>query len=98
MARFGWTDQQYHDEVQPIFDVVVPVNVAGSMDPQRVLMLEAGKDNCMPENARKDLWVAMGRPELYTLPFTHKKAFLSFTPIGLNRAQLKVIEFFERVL
>lgn len=98
MERFGWSAQRYHDEIEPIWDFLDPVNIAGKMDPQRILMFEAGKDSCMPENSRKDLWMAMGRPELLTLPHSHKSAFISFTPIGLNRSQVKIIEFFERVL
>ena len=67
-------------------------------DPSRILIFDARDDPCISESARHDLWVAMGRPERYTIHNTHRKAFYSMTILGGNWMQAKVWQFFERTL
>ncbi len=84
--------------VVPMFLTIDPASYPGRTDPSRVLIIEAGRDTCVPENCRDDLWEALGRPEKITLDYGHKKAFLSFTPLGNNWMRRQIWDFFEAKL
>ena len=97
-ARFGWTAQDYERALEPIFMRYDPTRFPGRADPGRILMIEAGNDECVPPASREDLWKALGRPELYSLKYKHKSSFLSMTPLGSFWMQRKVYEFLANKL
>jgi dienelactone hydrolase len=97
-SRFGWDADELERRLEPLFRGFSPVEYSGSFDPSRVLIFDARDDPCIFESARHDLWVAMGRPERYTIHASHRKAFYSMTILGGNWMQRKVWEFFERTL
>mgnify|MGYP001121937722 CR=1 FL=1 len=75
-----------------------PANYPHRIDPERVLIFEAGRDQCVSEASRDALWQAMGRPERYTIMSSHRRAFFTLTPLRFNWMRGKIWRFFERVL
>lgn len=96
--RFGWSRQTYAAKLQPLYRVIDPASYPGRIDPARVLMFDAGADDCVPRDARDDLWNALGRPERITFPWTHKRSFLSMTPLGLDWTRRRIYRFLEQKL
>ena len=97
-AEFGWTPEDLERRLAPIFSTLDPANYPGRVDPDRVLIFEATRDDCMPETAREALWEAMGRPARIRLPYLHQQAFLAMTPLGLNWMRRSIWSFFRQAL
>lgn len=93
--RFGWTVEEYERALEPIFMTYDPTRFPLKADPGTILTFDAGKDKCMPPESREDFWVAMGRPERYSLNYKHKSSFLSMTALGAFWARETVYEFFD---
>ncbi len=97
-SDFGWSRDELQERLEPIFLPLDPASYPGRVDPSRVLIVEAKRDECMPANGRLALWEAMGRPERLQLNFGHKQAFLAMTPVGLNWLRHKIWRFFSQTL
>lgn len=97
-ATFGWSQDDFEAQVTPLFLPIDPASYPGRVDPSRILLFEAARDTCVPEDCRVDLWEALGRPEKITLDYGHHKAFLSITPLGNNWMRRQIWEFFETKL
>jgi hypothetical protein len=98
LDEFGWSLTQYRDFFQELFGPADPVQFAGRYDPDRILMLDAMFDDCMPESSRAALWEVAGHPERITLLYRHRRAFYSLTPLGLNYARRQIYGFLDRAL
>ena len=97
-ATFGWSRDDLETRLASMFQTIDPASYPGRTDPSRVLIFEAGRDTCVPKNCRDDLWEALGRPERVVFDYGHKKAFLSFTPLGNNWMRRQIWRFFEAKL
>ena len=64
-------------------------------DPSRFLVVDAHRDDCMPQQARDALWRGLGKPERYTLQGSHQGAFLSMTIVGLNYTSKLLVDYIE---
>lgn len=98
MKKFGWNVEQFTQVIEGPLAGVDPVAVAGNIDPSKVLFIDAGKDTCIPDSAREDLWEAMGRPERVTVNYAHKRSFLSMTILGLDVTTRKIVHFLDEKL
>lgn len=67
-------------------------------DPERYLLIDAARDDCMPQSARDELWQGLGRPERFTLHGNHHGAFLSMTRVGLDYSNRKILDYIDRRL
>ena len=52
----------------------------------------------MPERSRDALWEALGRPERIGLQYSHKRSFLSMTPLAANYLCKQINAFLDRTL
>ena len=98
VPRFSWSLEQYQEMYSRYFDTGDPVHFAGRADPSRILMVDAHRDDCMPQSTRDNLWKALGRPERISFKYSHKRSFLSMTPLGFNFTGRKIYEFLDRSL
>lgn len=98
MRTFGWSLTQYRDFFQGLFGPADPVRYPGRYDPDKILMIDALFDDCMPESSRAALWESTGHPERITLLYRHRRAFYSLTPLGLNYSRRKIYQFLDKVL
>ena len=53
--NFGWNREELAAQLEPIMSVVDPSNYPNQVDPERVLIIEANRDKCVPEKSRHDL-------------------------------------------
>jgi len=97
-TEFGWTLDDLEQRLEPMFAPIDAATYPGRVDPSRVLIVEAARDECVPETAREALWEAMGRPERIKLGYRHKQAFLAMTPLGLNWLPNRIWHFFDQAL
>lgn len=96
--RFGWSLERYQSELERL---MAPLDVArypGRVDPAHALIIESRYDECVPKRARDALWESLGRPERYSFNYSHKKAFLSMTPLGLNYMRGIIYDFLDNTL
>jgi dienelactone hydrolase len=98
MERFDWSVEEFTERLEAPLAVVNPAQYAGRVDPSRVLVIEAGEDNCMPESARERFWQAMGRPERVSYQYNHRATFLAMTFLGGHDMQHWVYGFLDRTL
>jgi hypothetical protein len=98
LKEFGWSLTEYREFFQGLFGPADPVRFAGSYNPDRILMLDAMFDDCMPESSRAALWEIAGHPERITLLSRHRRAFYSLTPLGLNYARREIYRFLDKAL
>jgi dienelactone hydrolase len=98
LQRFGWTAADYEQAIEPLFRHINATNYPGRTDPSRILIFDAHEDQCIPQDARDDLWEVLGRPERISFLYGHKTSFLSMTPLGFNWMRRKIYEFFESTL
>ena len=98
LPRFGWTAADYEQAIEPFFRPIDAANYPGRADPSRILLFDSHEDQCVPQDARDDLWEALGRPARISLFYGHKTSFLSMTPLGLNWMRHDIYEFLESTL
>ena len=98
LQRFGWTATDYEQAIQPFFKPIDAANYPGRADPSRILIFDSYKDECIPQDARDDLWEVLGRPARISILHGHKTAFLSMTPLGFNWMGHKIYEFLKSTL
>jgi len=97
-GEFGWSEEELESRIESRFQAAEPASYPGRVDPSTVLIVEATKDDCIPETAREALWETMGRPERILLNYKHKQAFLSMTPLRLFWLRRRIWEFLQRSL
>jgi len=96
--RFDWSRDQYERALEPIFMRYDPGGFPGRADPSRILLFDALKDDCIPQDPREALWNALGKPERFSLNYKHRNAFFSMTPLGFYWMRREVYEFLEERL
>ena len=94
-AAFGWSLERLQQTIKGPLAVVDPVLVAANIDPATVLFIDSRYDGCIPQSARDDLWVAMGRPERATLGYDHKNSFLTMTFLGFDTTTRRIVAFLD---
>jgi dienelactone hydrolase len=92
---FGWGREELEAQLEPIMSVVDPANYPDRVDPRGVLIIEANRDECVPEKAREEFWLALGKPERISMNYNHAPAFYSMTPLGLSWMRRRIWEFLE---
>ncbi|UCG21769.1 MAG: hypothetical protein JSU80_04105 [Deltaproteobacteria bacterium] len=98
LQRFGWTAADYEQAIEPFFRPIDAANYPGRTDPSRILIFDSHKDECIPQDAREDLWEVLGRPERISILHGHKTSFLSMTPLGFNWMRHKICDFLVSTL
>lgn len=97
-TRLGWSKEQLEAWLEPRLRPLNPTVYADEIDPRGVLIIDAGRDNCIPKSARDDLWNAMGRPERLSIGHGHKISFLSMTFLGFHFTSHEIVDFLDRTL
>jgi len=98
LKRFGWTVGEYREFLEMALSGLDPADYTGTFTPERILVVQAGADTCVPETSREDFWQALGRPRRITIPYTHKVAFLALTPLGFSYLARKIYDFLDDTL
>jgi dienelactone hydrolase len=98
ISAFGWTIDEYREFFEDLFAPADPMRFEGRYDPQKILMIDAMFDDCMPESSRAALWEITGHPERVTFLYQHRSAFYSLTPLGLNVSRRKIYRFLDEIV
>ena len=96
--RFGWTTEQFVEATEPLLRPIDPAHLVSRVEPGRVLIVDAGQDDCVPSSARNALWDVTGRPTRVTVRSTHSGAFFGMTFLGGNHLRHRIMAFFEEAL
>ena len=72
----GWDQQKGLKELRAVI-ASEPMRFAGTVDPDRVLIIAGLFDRVLGLNRSLELWRAMGRPRLILLPTGHYSATLA---------------------
>jgi dienelactone hydrolase len=95
-ANLRITPDELAQKVEPILRSIDPIHFSKSIDPSKVLLIEAAKDSYVPAQARKLHWEALGRPQLIRIDYDHKVALLlSMTFLSQNFTERAIITFFD---
>jgi dienelactone hydrolase len=98
LERFDWSIEDFKEELKGPLAAINPVRFAGRLDPDRVLIIEAAEDSCIPESARERFWQAMGRPERVSYQYDHRMTFLAMTFLGGYDLQRQIYRFLDRTI
>jgi cephalosporin-C deacetylase-like acetyl esterase len=98
IKTFGWSLDQYREFFRGIFGPADPTKFSGHYAPEKILMIDAMFDDCMPESSRAALWEVAGHPKRITMLYKHRTSFYSLTPLGLNFARRKIYHFLDDAL
>ena len=98
MARFGWSIEEFKANLETPLAAINPARFAGRLDPDRVLVIEAAEDTCIPAPARERFWNAMGRPERVSYQYDHRVTFLAMTFLGGYDLQRHIYRFLDRTI
>ncbi len=97
-TTFGWSREDMEKRLEPLYGPMDPARYPDRVDPARVLIIESGRDECIPKSCRDDLWEAMGRPERFIINANHRHSFYTMTPLNLNWARKRIWDFFQSAL
>jgi cephalosporin-C deacetylase-like acetyl esterase len=98
-ANLKLTRDEFARKVEPILRPIDPIYFSQSIDPARVLLIEAAQDSFVPAEARKRHWEALGRPRLIRIDYDHKAALLlSMTFLGRRFTERAIVTFFDETL
>ena len=98
-ANLNLTPGELARKVEPILRSIDPIYFSKSIDPTRVLLIEAAQDSFVPAQARKLHWEALGRPRTIRIDHDHKAALvLSMTFLSRNFTERTIAEFFDEHL
>jgi dienelactone hydrolase len=98
LTRFGWTAAQFAEEAAPIVRPVDAAHLGSRLSPERVLILDAEYDDCVPRSARDALWQVTGAPTRVSVLSTHAGSFLGMTFLGGNHLRHRILDFLGRAL
>ena len=98
LERFDWSVEDYKEQLKAPLAAINPARFAGRLDPDRVLVIEAAADSCIPASARERFWQAMGRPERVSYQYDHRMTFLAMTFLGGYDLQRQVHRFLDRTI
>ena len=77
---------------------IEPIRFATRLDPERILYLDAGRDDCFPEVARDELWQEIGRPARIRFDHRHRWSFLAMTALDGHFATDEILTFLDEKL
>lgn len=98
MSNLGLGPAQYKQTVRTVFEGLDPADYPNRVDPRSVLIVDAGRDECIPEASREAWWEALGRPERISFNYSHRGSFLAMTPLGFNFLRKRIYEHLEQTL
>lgn len=98
MKNLGLERQEYELTINALFEGLDPTSYPDRVDPRSVLLVDAGRDECIPETSREAWWEALGRPERISLNYTHRGSFLAMTPLGFNFLRRRIYEHLDDIL
>jgi dienelactone hydrolase len=96
--RFGWSVEDFKAELRAPLASINPVRFAGRVAPDRVLVIDAAADTCIPPSARERFWQALGRPERVSYQYGHRATFLAMTFLGGYDLQRQIHRFLDRTI
>jgi cephalosporin-C deacetylase-like acetyl esterase len=98
-ANLKLTPDELARKVEPILRSIDPIHFSKSIDPARVLLIEAAQDSFVPAPARELHWEALGRPRIIRIDYDHKAALvLSMTFLSRNFTERAIVEFFDETI
>ncbi|MDZ7840566.1 MAG: hypothetical protein U5R46_07065 [Gammaproteobacteria bacterium] len=98
MSNLGLELEEYEQVISGKFEELDPAHYPHRVNPRSVLIIDAGKDDCIPETSREAWWEALGRPERISMNYSHRGSFLAMTPLGFNLLRKRVYEHLEKTL
>lgn len=98
MRNLGLDLTEYRHLIGRLFEGLDPADYPGRVDPRRVLIVDARRDDCIPSESREAWWEALGRPERISLNYSHRGSFLAMTPLGFNFLRARIYQHLERTL
>lgn len=98
IRNLGFSVVEYERTVTALFEGLDPTDYPNRVNPGSILITDAGKDDCIPREARDAWWEALGRPERLSFNYDHRRSFLSMTPLGFNFLRRRIYEHLERTL
>ena len=98
LRTYNWSLDDYRRFFKERIGAGEPTLYAGHYNPDKILIIDARFDNCIPPVSREALWKLAGYPERITMLYRHKGAFYSLTPLGFNFARGIIYRFFDRAL
>lgn len=84
MRNLGLSQSEYRRALDEAFDGLDPADYPNHVDPGSILIVDAGRDECIPEASREAWWQALGYPERISMNYSHRGSFLAMTPLGFN--------------
>jgi|GEM_PF-1797286 len=98
LDRLDWSLEEYETRVGEVLAPADPAHGDFRFDPQRLLIMDAMLDRCIPRNSRRALWETTGRPKRISFIASHRQAFLSQSVLGLHFGNRRIYRFLREHL
>lgn len=98
MERLNLSRGAYERAIAAAFEGLDPTDYPRRVDPRRVLLVDAARDDCIPARSREAWWRSLGRPERISMDYSHRGAFLAMTPLGFNFLTRRVYQHLAETL
>jgi len=92
MHNLGLDLADYERSIRQAFRGLDPADYPHRVDPHGILLVDAGKDDCIPGESREAWWETLGRPERISMNYSHRGSFLAMTPLGFNFLKKRIYE------
>ncbi|MEH6591860.1 MAG: dienelactone hydrolase family protein [Halioglobus sp.] len=96
--KLGWSQQQFEQYFSDKLRDGNPARWQGRYRSDSTLIVEAGRDDCMPLDTRRALRTATGEPERLVLDYNHWQSFLALTPVGAETLSRDIYLFLDQHL
>lgn len=93
MIENGLSEEAFKNEALRTLQAVDPLNYTGQIDPARILMVNGRFDQVIPYQNAKELWNALGEPNMVVLPAGHYTAsfFMPYVRYRVSKHFLKFL-------
>lgn len=92
MHNLGLSTSEYRRALDDAFEGLDPADYPNRVEPGSILIVDAGRDECIPKASREAWWRALGYPERISMNYSHRGSFLAMTPLGFNFLRREVYQ------
>lgn len=98
LQRLQWTPEMLKEKISSIVEKISPITHASFFNPQKMLIIDAARDQYIPLESSNVFWNAVGKPERIIFDCGHQQLLRQLSILGFWKPSDLIIDFLERKL